>query len=320
MGLTPTTDTGGSIRQPASLCGVVGVKPTYGRVSRYGLLSLASSFDTIGSLTKTVEDAAQVMQIISGYDPMDSTTVNVPVPDYLGYLDKGVNGLRIGIPKEYFASGISTETERAVLAAIKQLEHMGAELVQVSLPNSVYGIASYYIILPVEVSANLSRYDGIKYGHRSAKASSLAEIYSLSRGEGFGPEVKRRIMLGTYASSSGYYEAYYKQALQAQVAIRSDFKKVFEQVDVLVTPTSPMPAFKLGEKSDDPLQLYLADVFTVGANIAGLPGISVPCGQDAGLPVGLQIMAPWFKEELMFQAAYTYEQATDWHEFRPPVW
>ena len=314
------SDTGGSIRQPASFCGVVGLKPTYGRVSRYGLLALASSLDVIGPLTRSVEDAAYVLESIAGYDVMDATTVRTDVPKYSDYLNKGVNGLRIGIPKEYFGEGITEGTKKAVNDGIKKLESLGAKISEVSLPSSPYALAAYYIILPVEVSANTSRYDGIRYAFRAPEARGLAEIYSNTRGLGFGAEVKRRIMLGTYASSSGYYDAYYKQALVAQNYIKSDFARVFKTVDCLVTPTTPTTAFKLGEKAADPLQMYLADIFTVGVNIAGIPAISIPAGLDNGLPVGMQIIAPWFREDLLFQAAGAYEAADDWHNLKPSIW
>jgi len=315
------SDTGGSIRQPAAMCGVVGVKPTYGRVSRYGLIALASSFDTIGPLARSVEDAAIILENIAGFDEMDSTTVKKDVPKYSDFVHKGISGMRIGVPKEYFIKGMQSEVEDAVREAIKKFELLGAEIVEVSLPSNKYGIAAYYVILPVEVSANLSRYDGIRYQSSVRSGKALDSIYKDTRGQGLGPEPKRRVMLGTYASSSGYYDAYYKQALNAQNFIKNEFKAVFEKVDCLITPTAPTTAFKIGEKSSDPLQLYLEDVFTVGANISGVPAISLPCGQDSkGLPIGLQVIAPWFKEELMFQVAGAYENSTEWSKLKPKIW
>ena len=318
------TDTGGSIRQPASLCGVVGLKPTYGRVSRYGVIAMASSLDQVGPVTKTVEDAAIVLNQIAGVDKFDSTTVNKEVPDYTANLKKDIKGLKIGIPKEYFIKGIDSEVEKNVKDAIKKLEDLGAEIAEVSLPHTKYGLAVYYIIMPSELSSNLSRYDGVKYGF-SAKQKTLLENYLQTRAKGFGTEIRRRIMIGTYSLSSGYYDAYYLQAQKVRTLVKQDFEKVFKQVDCIVTPTAPTVAFKLGEKTDDPLQMYLNDIFTVSTNIAGLPGISVPCGFSKPkngkieMPVGLQIIGKQFDEELILQVAHNYEQATDWHKSKPKL-
>ncbi len=314
--LTPLSlgsDTGGSIRQPASLCGVVGFKPTYGRVSRFGLIAFASSLDQIGPFAWNTADAALLTQVISGYDAHDSTSVNVPVPDYMAGLEKGVKGLKIGLPKEYFIDGTDPEVRKAVADAIKVFEKLGATVQEVSLPHSDAGVSVYYLLAPSEASANLARFDGVRYGHRSDKATNLLEQYELSRAEGFGPEVKRRIMLGTYALSSGYYDAYYVKAQKVRTLIKQDFDKAFEKVDVLLTPTAPTPAFKRGEKTDDPLQMYLSDIFTISCNLAGLPGLSLPCGYSSkGLPIGLQLMGKAFEEEEVLSAAQAYEKATDW--------
>jgi len=314
------SDTGGSVRQPASLCGVVGLKPTYGRVSRYGLVAFASSLDQIGALAKDVTDAAILLQAMAGYDLRDSTSVNLAVPDYATSLDGDVRGLRVGVPKEYFAEGMQPEVERAVQMAIQQLETLGAEVLEISLPHTEHALPVYYIIAPAEASANLARYDGVKYGTRSDAAVDLEDVYRCSRQAGFGAEVKRRIMLGTYALSAGYYDAYYLRAQQVRTLIKRDFDEAFEQVDVIVSPTSPTTAFHIGEKVDDPLQMYLSDIFTLSMNLAGICGISVPCGFDgAGLPIGLQIMGPAFGEGSVLRMAYAYEQATDWHTRRPPL-
>ena len=303
------TDTGGSIRQPASFCGVVGLKPTYGRVSRFGAIALGSSLDQIGVFTKTVEDNAYAFQVMAGQDSHDSTTLPKPVPDYSAYLRDDVKGMKIGIPKEYFIEGMDPEVDKIIRDAIKKFESMGAVVEEMSLPHSKYALACYYIILPVEISANLSRYDGIRYG-LSVPGDSLEQVYLNSRTQGFGAEPKRRIMIGTYASSAGYFDAYYKKARQAQDLIRKDFTDAFSKYDLILTPTTPTAAFKIGEKSTDPLAMYLADVFTVGLNIAGVPGMSVPAGMtSAGLPVGLQIVAPHFAEERLFQCGYAFEKA-----------
>lgn len=318
------TDTGGSIRQPAALSGVVGLKPTYGRVSRYGVIAMASSLDQVGPITKTVEDAAVVLEQIAGSDKNDSTTVPVDVPKYSELIKQDIKGVKIGIPKEYFIEGVSSGVKSSVQEAIKKLEELGAETVEVSLPHTSYGLAVYYIIMPSELSSNLARYDGIRYGSPEP-ADNLLEHYLNTRAKGFGPEVRRRIMFGTYSLSSGYYDAYYLKAQKVRTLIKQEFEKVFEQVDCLVTPTTPTPAFKLGEKVDDPLQMYLSDIFTVTANIAGIPAISVPCGfvkpkdGDKELPVGLQIMGKQFDESTILRVAHNYEQATDWHKKKPKL-
>ena len=314
------SDTGGSIRQPASHCGVVGFKPTYGRVSRYGLVAFASSLDQIGPITKDVRDAALLLQAIAGYDQNDSTSVPREVPNYAQNLLEGLKGVTLGIPREYFIEGLDPEVERAVQNGIRTLEGLGAKSVEVTLPHTEYGVAAYYIIAPAEASSNLARYDGVKYGHRNREGKTLMEMYRRSRSQGFGAEVKRRIMLGTYVLSAGYYDAYYKKALQVRTLIRRDFLKVFEQCQVLVAPVAPTAAFPLGEKVNDPLQMYLSDVFTLPASLAGIPGISIPCGfTSAGLPIGLQIMAPHFEEGLALRVAYNLEQNTDFHHHRPPL-
>jgi aspartyl-tRNA(Asn)/glutamyl-tRNA(Gln) amidotransferase subunit A len=305
------SDTGGSIRQPASFCGVVGLKPTYGRVSRYGLVAFASSLDQIGPITKDVEDAALLLQIIAGHDPKDSTSVDQPVPDYRAGLNESIKGLRLGIPKEYFVEGMDPDVTLVVQEAVQTCQELGAEVLEVSLPHTEYGIAAYYIIAPAEASSNLARYDGVKYGYRVAEARDLMTMYRQSRSQGFGSEVKRRIMLGTYVLSAGYYDAYYRKASQVRTLIRQDFLKAFEGCDALLVPVSPIPAFKMGEKTDDPLQMYLSDVFTLPASLAGIPGISVPCGfSSEKLPIGLQVLGPHFREDLILRIAYQFEQAT----------
>jgi len=312
------SDTGGSIRQPAGLCGIVGMKPTYGRVSRYGLVAFASSLDQIGPLTKDVTDCALMLNVICGHDVMDSTSADVPIPDFTESLINDVKGLKLGIPQEYFIEGMDKEVEQSVRSAISLLESLGAQTIEISLPHTEYAVATYYIIAPAEASANLARYDGVRYGFRVEEASDLFDMYKKSRSQGFGPEVKRRIMLGTYALSSGYYDAYYLKAQKVRTLIKQDFDKAFETVDVIVTPTSPTPAFKIGEKIDDPLQMYLSDIFTNSCNLAGLPGISIPCGFSSdNLPIGLQILAPPFAEERLLQVAYTFEQNTDYHLKKP---
>ncbi len=304
------SDTGGSIRQPASFCGVVGLMPTYGRVSRYGLIAFASSLDHIGPLTHTVKDAATVLQTIAGRDPMDSTSADVAVPDYVAELSQGVKGLRIGVAKEYFGEGLDAEVRGAVEAAIQKLAGLGCEVVPVSLPHTAYAIPTYYIVATAEASANLARFDGVRYGYRAKDASTLSDMYRRSRDQGFGAEVKRRIMLGTYALSAGYYDAYYLKAQRVRTLLTRDFENAFQQVDAIVTPTSPTAAFRLGEKSDDPLAMYLADIYTVTADLAGIPGISVPCGETkTGLPIGLQILGRHFDESTILRLGYAYEQA-----------
>jgi aspartyl-tRNA(Asn)/glutamyl-tRNA(Gln) amidotransferase subunit A len=317
------SDTGGSIRQPAAFCGVVGLKPTYGRVSRYGLIAFASSLDQIGPLTKDVKDCCLVMNAIAGHDPMDSTSVDIPVPDYTGSLITDVKGLRIGIPKEYFVEGMDPQVKSAVREAIKKMESLGAVAKEVSLPHTEYAVPVYYIVATAEASSNLARFDGVQYGLRSKKPSSgnkLIDMYKHTRGEGFGQEAKRRILLGTFALSHGYYEAYYLRALKVRTLIKQDFDRVFKDCDCIITPTTPTPAFKIGEKTDDPLQMYLSDVLTISANLAGLPAISIPCGfTKANLPVGLQILAKPFAEDTLFKAAYAFEQATPWHTIKPKL-
>ena len=314
------SDTGGSIRQPAALCGCVGLKPTYGRVSRYGLVAFASSLDQIGTFTKTVEEAALLLEVIAGHDPKDNTSVDRPVPDYRASLHQGVKGLRLGVPKEYFIEGIDPEVEKAVRAAIEEYKRQGAEIVEVSLPHTKYAVAVYYIIATAECSANLARFDSVRYGKRAADPKDILDMYGRTRAEGFGAEVKRRIILGTYVLSSGYYDAYYSRAQKVQHMIGEDFRLAFEQCDALITPTSPTAAFKIGERTQDPLQMYLADIFTIAVNLAGICGISIPCGfTSAKLPIGLQIIGPKWGEECMFRVAHAYEQATPWHKEKPPL-
>ncbi len=315
------SDTGGSIRQPAAFCGCVGLKPTYGRVSRYGLVAFASSLDQIGPITKTVEDAAILLNHLCGSDPRDSTSLDVSVPDFTAAIGRDIKGMRIGLPKEYFVDGIHPGIRSAVDAAVKQLESLGAHIEEISLPHTDIGISTYYILAPAEASANLARFDGVRYGHRSKNAADLLDHYISTRGEGFGPEVKRRILLGTYVLSSGYYDAYYVKAQKARTLIRDDFSKAFENVDLIVSPTSPVPPFRFGAHHEDPLAMYLADAFTIPVNLAGLPGISVPCGfiEEAGksLPVGLQMIGRPLEESCLLQAAHAYEQSTSWHRQKP---
>jgi len=316
------TDTGGSIRQPAALCGVTGLKPTYGRVSRYGLVAFASSLDQIGPFTHDAYDAAMVMEIIAGQDPNDSTSQPVEVPSYTQLLDEmhpSLKGIRVGIPGEFWGEGLNSDVEQAVRAAIHQLEALGAELIEVSLPHTEYALSAYYIIAPAEASSNLARYDGMKYGYRDSQALNSIQSMLATRDYGFGAEVKRRIMLGTYALSAGYYEAFYKKAQQVRTLIASDYKAAFEQADIIVGPTSPTVAFPVGEKVDDPLAMYLNDVYTVPANLAGITGLSVPCGYPGGLPVGLQILGNHFEEATVLRVAHAYQLATDWHKRRPPI-
>ncbi len=309
------SDTGGSIRQPASLCGVVGFKPTYGRVSRYGLIAFASSLDQIGPITRNVEDCASLLEVISGHDEMDSTSVNRDVPRYTDSLSKDINGMKIGIPSEYFTSGIDKGVKERVEEAIEVFRSLGAETVDVSLPHTKYAVSCYYIIGPAEASSNLGRYDGVHYGHRTKKAGDMIEMYIATRNEGFGEEAKRRILLGTYALSSGYYEAYYLKAQKVRTKIADDFRQAFRKCDCILTPTSPTTAFKLDERMDDPLKMYLSDIFTIPANLAGLPAVSVPCGLDEkGLPVGFQLMAEPFAEETLIRAAHAFERNTEHHK------
>jgi aspartyl-tRNA(Asn)/glutamyl-tRNA(Gln) amidotransferase subunit A len=313
------SDTGGSIRQPASLCGVVGLKPTYGRVSRYGLVAFASSLDQIGPITKNVADAAILMNAIAGRDPLDSTSAPVDVPDFTSVIGRDIKGLKMGIPREYFIEGMDPEVDAAVKAAIKKFESLGAVPVEISLPHTGYAVAAYYILATSEASSNLARYDGVKYGCR-VEGKDLMEMYMNSRAQGFGAEVKRRIMLGTYTLSSGYYDAYYKKAQQVRTLVKNDFDKAFSEVDMMVTPTSPTAAFKIGEKSADPLQMYLADIFTISVNLAGVPGISIPCGFTSGnLPIGMQLIGRHFDEETILKASHAYEQATEWHRRTPAL-
>ena len=317
------SDTGGSIRQPAALCGCVGVKPTYGRVSRYGLVAFASSLDQIGPLTKDVRDAAIIMNVISGVDPADSTTLDEPVPDYLADLDKGVEDLTLGLPKEYFIEGLDPQIEQAIRAAVARYEKLGATIVDISLPHTEYALSTYYIIAPAEASANLARFDGVRYGYRADGITGLLDHYGKTREEGFGQEVKRRIILGTYALSSGYYDAYYLRAQKVRTLIRRDFDDAFAKVDAILCPTSPTPAFKLGERTGDPLQMYLADIFTLAANMAGICGISIPCGfagvEGKKLPIGLQILGKALDESTVFRVANAYEQNTDWRRTKPDL-
>ena len=314
------SDTGGSIRQPAALCGCVGLKPTYGRVSRYGLVAFASSLDQIGPFTKDVRDAALLLEALSGRDPRDSTSVPEPVPNYAAALNGNVKGLKLGLPKEYMVGGLDPEVKAAVAAAVKQFQSLGAEIVEISLPHTDYAVATYYIVATAEASANLARFDGIRYGARVDAADPIG-LYSNTRGQGFGPEVKRRIILGTYVLSSGYYDAYYLRAQKVRTLIRQDFLKAFEQVDAIITPTTPTAAFKIGEKSDDPLQMYLSDIFTISCNLAGIPGLSLPCGftQSPKLPIGLQLLGKPFGEQTLLKIAHAYEQSTPFHKERPPL-
>ncbi len=314
------TDTGGSIRQPASCCGVVGMKPTYGRVSRYGLVAFASSLDQIGPITKDVEDCAILMNAISGYDPYDSTSVNVEVPDYRQSLINDARGIRIGIPDEYFIEGMDPDVARSVTEAIDLFKNWGAEVKRISLPHTEYAVAIYYIICTAEASSNLARYDGVKYGLRSKGYRDLMEMYTQTRAKGFGKEVKRRIILGTYVLSAGYYEAYYRKASQVRTLMRNDFEEAFRQVDVIIAPTAPTPAFRIGEKVEDPLQMYLSDIHTIPVNLAGIPAISIPCGfSRENLPIGLQMMGRHFDEGMLLRVAYTFERNTDFHLKKPPI-
>ncbi|HWD20590.1 MAG TPA: Asp-tRNA(Asn)/Glu-tRNA(Gln) amidotransferase subunit GatA [Verrucomicrobiae bacterium] len=314
------SDTGGSIRQPAALCGCVGLKPTYGCVSRFGLVAFASSLDQIGPFTKDVRDAATVLGVIGGHDAKDSTSVPRPAPDYLGALNGQIKGLRIGLAREYMIGGLDPEVAAATHAAVKQFEKLGAEIVEVSLPHTDYAVATYYIVATAEASANLARFDGVRYGRR-VDGADPADMYAKTRGAGFGPEVKRRIILGTYVLSSGYHDAYYLRAQKVRTLIRRDFLQAFEKVDAIITPTTPTPAFKVGEKADDPLQMYLSDIFTISCNLAGIPGLSLPCGFTASpkLPIGVQLLGKPFGEETLLKLAHAYEQATAWHKESAPV-
>lgn len=312
------SDTGGSIRQPASLCGVTGLKPTYGRVSRYGIMALASSLDQIGPITQTVEDAAMLLQVIEGQDDKDATSVQTPETTIPELLPKDMKGVRVGIPKEYFVDGMDIEIKKAVMEAVAVLEAGGAEIKEVSLPHAEYALATYYVVMPCEASSNLARYDGIRYG-LSASGKDLIDSYKRTRSEGFGDEVKRRIMIGTYALSHGYYDAYYKKALQVRRLIKNDFDKVFEEVDIIATPTSPSVAWKLGEKTSDPLTMYLSDIYTISANLAAIPGMSIPCGFVKDMPVGLQLLGPHFAESRLFLAGAYYQTQTDWHKKTPKL-
>ena len=315
------SDTGGSIRQPAAFCGVVGLKPTYGRVSRYGLVAFASSLDQIGPITKDVPDAALLLGAIAGHDPMDSTSADLPVPDYMKALKKkDVKKLKIGVPMEFFAEGLDPEVEQAVRAAIEELKSLGGQIKEIQLPRTDAAVAVYYVIATAEASSNLARYDGVKFGLRAKETKDLLDLYMKTRQEGFGPEVKRRIMLGTYALSAGYYDAYYGKAQAVRTLIRQDFHEAFKEVDLIATPVTPTPAFKLGEKSENPLQMYLSDIYTISVNLAGLPAISVPCGfSKGGLPIGLQLIGRAFEEETLLRAAHAYEQSTQWHLKKPVV-
>jgi aspartyl-tRNA(Asn)/glutamyl-tRNA(Gln) amidotransferase subunit A len=307
------TDTGGSIRQPAALCGVTGVKPTYGRVSRYGMIAFASSLDQGGVITATAEDAALILREMAGFDPNDSTSVDMPVPDYTKTLDQPLSGLKIGLLKEFFDKGLDPENEKRIREALAVYERLGATLREVSLPNLPLSVPAYYVVAPAECSSNLARFDGVRFGHRAKDPRDLLDLYKRSRGEGFGAEVKRRIMTGTYVLSAGYYDAYYLKAQKVRQLIAADFKRAFAEVDVLMGPTTPTPAFAIGAKTSDPITMYLNDIYTIGANLAGLPGISVPCGFAGGLPVGLQIVGPHFSEERLLNAAHVFQRETDWH-------
>ena len=311
------TDTGGSIRQPAALCGISGIKPTYGRVSRWGMVAFASSLDQGGPMARTAEDCALLLNCMASYDDKDSTCIDREVPDYTATLDGSVKGLRIGVPKEYFSEGLDAGIEKAVRAALANLEAQGAELVEISLPNSGLSVPAYYVIAPAEASANLSRFDGSCYGYRCEDPKDLQDMYSRSRSEGFGREVQRRILIGTYCLSAGYYEAYYGKAQQVRKLIQQDFDRAFESVDLIMGPTCPSPAFKFGAKSDDPVAMYLEDIYTVATNLAGLPGMSIPCGMADNKPVGLQIIGNYFDEARMLNVAHQYQKATDWHDLAP---
>ena len=311
------TDTGGSIRQPAALCGISGIKPTYGRVSRWGMIAFASSLDQGGPMARTAEDCAIMLSCMASYDEKDSTSVDQPVPDYSSTLNRPIKGLKIGVPKEYFSEGLHPGTEAAVRQALADLVAQGAELVDISLPNSALSVPAYYVIAPAEASANLSRFDGVRYGYRCDEPKDLQDMYCRTRGEGFGEEVQRRILIGTYCLSAGYYDAYYGKAQQVRQLIQQDFTRAFAQVDVIMGPTCPSPAFKFGSKGDDPVAMYLEDIYTIATNLAGLPGMSIPCGMVEDKPVGLQIIGNYFDEALMLNVAHQFQQATDWHNLAP---
>lgn len=314
------TDTGGSVRQPASCCNIVGLKPTYGRISRYGIIAFASSLDQVGPMTRDVKDCAIMMNTVAGYDPKDSTSIDSPVPDYTKSLIPDVKGMKIGIPKEYFVEGIEEEVSKQLKDAIKKFETLGAKCIELSLPHTKYAVPTYYIIAPAEASSNLARYDGIRYGHRSPKWNSLRDVYEKSRTQGFGPEVTLRIVVGTYVLSSGYYDAYYLKAQKVRALIKEDFFRAFEKCDALITPVMPTPPFKLGEKLDDPVQMYLSDIYTIPVNLAGLGGISIPCGfSKNGLPIGMQLIGKPLDESTLLRIAYAYEQATEWHKMKPQI-
>jgi aspartyl-tRNA(Asn)/glutamyl-tRNA(Gln) amidotransferase subunit A len=313
------TDTGGSVRQPAGFCGVAGLKPTYGRVSRYGLVAFASSFDQAGPLGKDVTDCALLLGVIAGHDPQDATSADLPVPDYAAALQPDVRGMRLGVPQEYFIEGMQPEVERAVREALEVYRGLGAEVVEVSMPHTEYALPVYYLLAPAEASANLARYDGVKYGYSAPQPADIWDTYKRTREQGFGPEVKRRIMLGTYALSAGYYDAYYLKAQKVRTLIKQDFDRAYERCDALIVPTAPTTAFRIGEKADDPLQMYLSDIFTLSVNLAGVCGISIPCGLAGGLPVGMQVLGNAYDEATILRVAYAYEQATDWHLRKPPI-
>ena len=313
------TDTGGSIRQPAALCGITGIKPTYGRVSRYGMIAFASSLDQAGPMARTAEDCALMLQAMAGFDAKDSTSVDEPVPDYVAHLNQPLKGLRIGLPKEYFGAGLDPAVGKTIEAALQQYQKLGAELVEISLPNSNLAVPTYYVIAPAECSSNLSRFDGVRYGYRCQEPKDLLDLYKRSRGEGFGAEVKRRIMIGTYALSAGYYDAYYLKAQKIRRLIKNDFDNAFKQVDVIAGPTSPTVAFNIGEKTDDPVTMYLSDIYTIAVNLAGLPALSLPAGFAAQRPVGLQFIGSYFSEARLLNVAHQYQQVTDWHDRMPPA-
>ena len=314
------TDTGGSIRQPASHCGCVGLKPTYGRVSRFGVIAYASSLDQVGPVTRDVTDCAIMLGAVAGYDPRDSTSVNLPVPDYRSALGHDIKGMKIGLPREYFIAGLDPEVKKALDEAIATYTRLGAQFREITLPHTDYAVACYYLIATAEASSNLARYDGVRFGHRTAESKGLIDMFAKSRDEGFGPEVKRRIMLGTYALSSGYYDAYYLKAQKVRTLIMQDFIKAFGAVDVILTPVAPTPAFRIGEKTSDPLQMYLSDIFTIPVNLAGTCGISIPAGlSESGLPIGLQLIGNPFGEETILRAAYAFEQATEWHKLKAVI-
>jgi len=314
------TDTGGSIRQPAALCNLTGLKPSYGRVSRYGMIAFASSLDQAGTFTQTAEDAALMLNVMAGLDSRDSTSIDEPVPDYSASLNNKVKGLKVGLPKEFFADGLDADVAKRVDDAIEEYKKLGAEFVEISLPNAHLSVPAYYIIAPAECSSNLSRFDGVRFGYRCEAPKDLEDLYKRSRGEGFGAEVKRRILVGAYALSSGYYDAYYLKAQKIRRLIANDFTEAFKQVDVIMSPTTPTPAFKIGEKNDDPISMYFSDIYTIAVNLAGLPGMSVPCGFVKDMPVGLQIIAPYFAEAKLLNVAHQYQQITDWHQQIPDLY